>query len=138
MSAVVLDAAAALAWCFADGPGAGSDALLERVARDGAVVPAGWHVELADLLLAAEREARMTAAQVSAIVDSVGRLPISIEGAATPRHWSDALHLARQHRLAVHDACYLDLAMRRRLPLATPVVELQRAARDSGVDLIEL
>lgn len=138
MSAVVLDAAAALAWCFADGPGVAGDALLDRVARDGAVVPAVWHVELAELLLAAERDARMTAAQASAIVDSVGRLPISIEGVATPRHWNDALHLARRHGLAVHDACYLDLAMRRRLPLATPVVELQRAARDSGVDLIEL
>lgn len=138
MTALVLDAAAALAWCFVDGPGAGGDALLERVARDGAVVPALWHVELAELLLAAERESRMTPAQVSAVIDSVGRLPISIEGAATPRHWNDALHLARQHRLPVHDACYLDLAMRRRLPLATPLAALQRAARDSGVPVIEL
>lgn len=138
MSALVLDAAAALAWCFAEGPDAAGDALLDRVATEGALVPALWHVELAELLLAAERESRMSPGQVSAVIDSVARLPISTEGAATPPHWNDALHLARQHGLAVHDACYLDLAMRRRLPLATPLADLQRAARTSGVDVIEL
>lgn len=138
MSLVVIDVAAALGWCFAEGPGSAGDALLERVARDGALVPPIWHVELAERLLDAEREARLTPAQVSAIVDGVGRLPIGTDGAASLRHSGDALHLARQHGLPVHDACYLDLAMRRGLPLATPVAELQRAARASGVELIAL
>ncbi|HSV69511.1 MAG TPA: type II toxin-antitoxin system VapC family toxin [Methylibium sp.] len=138
MSALVLDASAALAWCFADERTAASQALLDQVAQVGAVVPPLWHLEVGNILLAAERRARATVAQVADAIGSLARLPIATDQADAAQRTREALALARQHRLSVYDACYLDLALRRALPLATLDPDLQRAARETGVALIEL
>ncbi len=138
MSALVLDASAALAWCFVEERTPASQALLDRVAAAGAVVPPLWHLEVGNILLAAERRARVSLAQVTDAIDSLARLPIEADRADAAQRGREALSLARLHRLTVYDACYLDLAMRRALPLATLDTELQRAARASGVALIEI
>jgi predicted nucleic acid-binding protein len=44
--------------------------------------------------------------------------------------------LARKHRLTAYDASYLELAMRRRLPLATLDAALIAAAGAEGVPLV--
>jgi len=45
--------------------------------------------------------------------------------------------LARTHTLTPYDAAYLDLAVRRQMPLATRDRDLERAARTCGVELID-
>ena len=50
------------------------------------------------------------------------------------RAWRETLMLARTHRLTVYDACYLELAVRRGLPLATLDKELAAAGRKLGVE----
>ena len=50
--------------------------------------------------------------------------------------WHDTLALARSHRLTSYDAAYLELALRRGLPLATRDKALQAAARLEGVPLL--
>jgi predicted nucleic acid-binding protein len=47
------------------------------------------------------------------------------------------LPLARSMGLTSHDASYLDLAARHGLPLATVDDQLARAARASGIELVE-
>lgn len=51
------------------------------------------------------------------------------------RAWSKTLDLALIYRLSVYDAAYLELALRRDLPLATLDGALLQAARISGVGL---
>jgi len=46
------------------------------------------------------------------------------------------LDLARSQRLSAYDASYLELAMRRGLPLATKDDDLAQAARRVGVTLL--
>jgi predicted nucleic acid-binding protein len=46
------------------------------------------------------------------------------------------LHLADLHRITIYDACYLELAIRRRYPLATRDVELAEAAGNANVMLL--
>jgi predicted nucleic acid-binding protein len=46
--------------------------------------------------------------------------------------WNDTLHLADRFRLSLYDAAYLELAQRRKLPLATLDQELLNAARAIG------
>jgi predicted nucleic acid-binding protein len=46
------------------------------------------------------------------------------------------LHLADRFRLTLYDAAYLELAVRRNLPLATLDRELRDAAKAVGVDLL--
>jgi predicted nucleic acid-binding protein len=52
--------------------------------------------------------------------------------------WHDtlALALARSHHLTSYDAAYLELALRRGLPLASRDKALQAAARLEGVPLL--
>ena len=135
---LVLDASATLAWCFIDERSPRTQALLDRVADEGALVPALWHLEIANILLSAERRQRATPAAVAEILDSLEQLPITTDQAPARQSRHDLLPLAREQALSVYDASYLDLAMRRRLPLATLDTGLQRAARAVGVDLIEL
>jgi predicted nucleic acid-binding protein len=61
------------------------------------------------------------------------RLPIVID--RTP-DGSTTLMLARQHRLSVYEASYLELALRLSLPLATLNKELRQAAVVSGSVLL--
>jgi len=138
MSAVVLDASSALTWCFEDEADQGSDQLFTQVQNAGAVVPPVWHLEIANLLLSSERHRRITQAESQAYLALLQRLPISTDIAAAERGRLDVFHLAREHGLSVYDASYLDLAMRRQLPLATLDQDLQRAARATGVSLIRI
>ena len=55
-------------------------------------------------------------------------LPIEIDGECDARVWPSALPLADQFGLSVYDACYLELAQRRDLTLAT----LDARLRSSG------
>ena len=52
--------------------------------------------------------------------------------------WGATLQLATTHRLAVYDATYLELAIRRNLPLATLDRELRVAAIACKVELLGL
>jgi predicted nucleic acid-binding protein len=46
---------------------------------------------------------------------------------------SDTLQLARRYKLSAYDASYLELALRRGIPLATLDEDLQKAAKKAGV-----
>lgn len=137
MTRFVLDASVTLAWCFADEASEAADALLARVERDGAVVPGLWPFEIANVLLAAERRRRLTAANADRFVDLLAALPIVIDDETISRALGDTIELARRHKLTAYDAAYLELARRRRLPLATRDAELRNAAPVAGVKLLE-
>jgi predicted nucleic acid-binding protein len=57
-------------------------------------------------------------------------------GVSLSTAWHDSLALARSPRLTSYDAAYLELALRRSLPLATRDKALQAAARLEGVPLM--
>ena len=50
--------------------------------------------------------------------------------------WVATSELAARHRLTIHDAAYLELAQRLKLPLATLDVELRAAAGMLGIELL--
>lgn len=137
MSELVLDASAALPWCFADEATPASNALLERLAGgETAEVPAIWALEIANVLAAAERRKKLTAADVAEAVALYAPLSIHVDDETSRRAMSEVLILARGERLSSYDAAYLELAMRLRLPLATRDNALKIAARRIGVRLI--
>jgi predicted nucleic acid-binding protein len=136
VTACVLDASITGAWLFADERADGVVALF-RGLRDGpAVVPALWHTETATLLMVAERRHRITAEATTSLRDHLARLPVETDDDPS-RALGAVLDLARLHRLTAYDASYLDLAVRRRLPLATRDAELIRAARALEHPVIE-
>jgi predicted nucleic acid-binding protein len=133
VSALVIDSSAALSWCFEDEASAESDALFERVRDQGAVVPGLWHLEVANILLQAERCGRIAPGDVTMRLELIAELPITTDIETTARAWREILALARAEGLPTYDATYLELAIRRGLPLQTKDAALIGAAKRSGV-----
>jgi len=135
MSAVVIDSSIALSWCFEDEASPETDLLFERVRDEGAIVPGLWHLELGNVLLQAEKRGRITVKDVGVRLDLIADLPILTDQETTARAWREILTMARADRLTTYDATYLELAVRRGLPLLTKDTELVRAARRLGVQV---
>jgi predicted nucleic acid-binding protein len=136
MADFVVDCSAAAKWLFADEASPAADALLDRLARDRAVVPGHWPLEMANVIAGAERRRRVARADAEAFVRHLGRLAIDVDGETPHRALRECLALARAEGLTSYDAAYLELALRRRLPLATADAALARAARKQGVGVI--
>ena len=110
-----------------------SDALFEQVRDQGAVVPGLWHLEVANVLLQAERRGRIAPGDVTMRLELIAELPITTDNETTARAWREILALARAEGLTTYDATYLELAIRRGLPLQTKDAALITAAKRSGV-----
>ena len=132
----VLDTSVAVSWFFADEESAPGEAIFDRLDDDGAVVPALWPLEVANALLAGERRGRSLRAEIADIAEMIGALAIVLDGPSTSRTFGPVLEIAREHELSVYDASYLELAIRRALPLATFDRRLLAAAANAGVELI--
>ncbi|HEX3862787.1 MAG TPA: type II toxin-antitoxin system VapC family toxin [Stellaceae bacterium] len=136
MTAIVVDASVALTWCFADEAAADTDAILDRLKAFGAFVPSLWHIEMANVLLMAERRGRTIVGGLVARLDLLAQLPITTDTETTSRAWREIVGLARTELMTTYDAAYLELAMRRGVPLATRDADLAKAARRAGVSVL--
>jgi predicted nucleic acid-binding protein len=63
-------------------------------------------------------------------------LPIRVDSETDRQAWSATLVLAERHKLTLYDATYLELALRRNLPLATLDGGLRTAAATHKVALL--
>jgi predicted nucleic acid-binding protein len=132
----VLDASLTLTWVFGDEATAETDRLAERVRDHGAVAPSIWPLEVLNVLVGAERRGRMSEADLRDAVTALRALPVEVEASPGGRVWNDVVMLARQEKLTIYDASYLELALRRGLPLATLDKDLRAAAvRQEGTVL---
>lgn len=133
VEAFVLDCSVAIAWCFHDESNPYADAIAARFPDVQAVVPAIWPLEVANALLMGERRKRSTEKDTVHWLGSLGALPITVDDETTTRFWDDVLNLARAQNLSAYDAAYLELALRRGIPLATLDTKLKDAAVAVGV-----
>ena len=136
MSGLVVDASVALAWCFEDEASPATDAVLDQVKGEGAIVPSLWHLELGNVLLLAERRGRTIQGGIVARLALMAQLPITIDAETAGRAWREVLALARAERLTTYDAAYLELAVRCGVPLATKDEALLGAAKRVGVPVL--
>jgi predicted nucleic acid-binding protein len=134
---LVVDSSVTMAWCFEDEVTPFTEQLLNRTRREGAFVPAIWPLEVANVLLIAERRQRLSEADREAFMQLLRSLPIFIDGAAIDRAFDEVFHLGRAYNLTSYDAAYLELSVRRQLPLATLDLRLRDAALALGVPLAQ-
>ncbi len=132
----VLDSSVALSWAFEDEASPATEALFDRASREGAIVPDLWYVELANVLVGAERRGRLTSEKVALFVRTIDALRLQLDPLTSARAFDEIRSLALAERLTTYDATYLDLAMRRGLPLATLDADLVRAASRRGVTIL--
>ncbi len=133
MTSAVLDASFAITWFFEDEASQETDRLFDEVGDRGAIVPNLWHIELANVLLQAEKRGRITAAEAAIRLSLIASLPISLDPETAARAWRDVLDIARREKLTTYDATYLELAIRRNIPLLTKDKDLAQAAKRRGI-----
>ena len=134
----VLDNSVALAWCFEDEQTPAISALLDRLVETGASAPMLWPLEALNGLMVAQRRRRIDAAAWAEFAAFLQELLVMIDAQTVDQVWGATSALAGQFGLTVYDAAYLELAQRRRLPLATLDRDLRRAASAVEVELLGL
>ncbi|OGT38178.1 MAG: DNA-binding protein [Gammaproteobacteria bacterium RIFCSPHIGHO2_12_FULL_38_14] len=132
----VLDASITLAWCFSDEATPTTNALLERLEFDFAIVPEIWPLEVGNILIAAEKRKRISYANIKEFLALLESLNIKTDTETGARGFRDIIFLAHSEKLTTYDAAYLELAMRYGLPLATKDTALTHAAKRVGVKII--
>jgi predicted nucleic acid-binding protein len=138
MAEFVLDASVAFSWCFPGDPTEDtpySRRILSRLTTDDAIVPAIWAFEIANIIfVACNKRKRITQRQIDEYLQRLKSLPIRVE-----QHdlWANIglESQARKWNLPAYDAAYLDLALRKNLPLATADDDLKRMAQAEGIEV---
>ncbi|TVR66324.1 MAG: PIN domain-containing protein [Gemmatimonadales bacterium] len=133
----VLDASVVLSWAFEDERDASALRVLERLRESEAVTSSIWPLEVSNALLAAQRRGRIDPADAARFASHLLVLPIVVEPVERRASLVDLRRLAQDHDLSSYDASYLDVALRRGIPLATMDMALSRAAESAGVALVK-
>lgn len=137
MPEFVLDASMTMAWCFADEATPYTTAVRRSLADATALAPSIWPLEVANVLLIAERRGRLTDVETQELVAFLHTLPVEVVSVPLEHVFQDILALARAHNLTSYDAAYLALALRENLPLASLDNRLCTAAGNVGVPLVD-
>ena len=134
MTPIVIDNSVFLAWCMGDEEEPTANSAMQQVIEQGGVAPRIWWYELRNALLVNERRGRISPQQVSdTLADSLA-LGILMDD---EHDESRLLDLGRRFELTVYDAAYLEVAIRRSLPLATLDRRLREAAEAIGVAVVQ-
>ncbi len=133
----VIDNSVVMTWCFKDETSRYADVILDRLEVSAGFVPSIWPLEVFNVLLVAERKKRIGEADSVRFIALLSELPIIVEQEPPERMIKEIFALARKHKLSSYDASYLDLAMRKGLPIATLDKNLLAAAKRSKVPILK-
>ena len=136
-SAFVLDASIAFAWVYPGQATPESETLLKLVMSGTvAVVPPLWYLEVSKGLLVGQRRKLISPAQRREALDGLSTLALVADEADPRSAFGRTTTLAEQHALSVYDAAYLEVALRRGLPLGSLDQALLAVARQCGVAVV--
>ena len=136
--AFVLDASVSLRW-FLDHtvPPYANRIKQSMISGSLAVVPALWHLEMANGLVVAQRRGVLSASDVDrSFLDLEQLLAQMIQSDVALVSIRQSLLTARKFHLSSYDAAYLETAQRGNLPLATLDQPLRAAAKQAGVEIV--
>jgi len=137
MSDFVLDCSATLPWVFASEATPDTDALLDELAGGRhAWVPALWHLEVANVMLGAQKRGQIDRAGVEKFLSTLRALEIEVDDETTAVAWTRTLGLGQAYGLTAYDAAYLELALRKGVPLASLDEPLRKACKKAGGALL--
>lgn len=125
-----------MAWCFADEATPRTEGILNQLSGEHELlVPVLWPYEVGNILWRAVRKGRISSARVQGFLEDLDSFKITIDD-GTPYALTAVYRLADLHGLTTYDAAYLELALRKKLPLASLDHDLNQAALAEGVSLV--
>jgi predicted nucleic acid-binding protein len=138
VSGFVLDASLTMAWCFELEATPYTEGILAKLEwGEQAWVPTFWRLEVVNALLKAKRQGRVTIERCEQFLAQLREFAIEFDDQSLAKADTELFQLALKHQLSSYDALYLELAIRRKLPLATQDSNLIRAARAKAVPLVQ-
>lgn len=138
MNGFVLDNSVAMRWALAtqNKKDQGySEQVLVSLARVSALVPNLWHLEVCNVLFAAEKRGDISVDIAETFLARLEQLPITVDNETYRQAFRGILKLSRSQSLSSYDAAYLELAIRHSLPIATLDKQLQKAAKRLSVPI---
>jgi len=133
----VADCSTVLSWFFEDEESRPANSCLDLLADGRAYAPAILTLEVANVLQAAEIRGRVSRVQALLLITRLNQLPITIDSETTTLSSIETLlSVAKDYQLSAYDAAYLELALRKLMPLATCDRKLSEAARQAGITLL--
>lgn len=132
----VLDNSVVSGWLLESQASAYSDAIAQRLQVDRAMAPHLLVLEYTNVLRTACKRQKLIAAQAQEMLARLAELPVDIDTA--PPNPAQVFDLALRYDLTSYDAVYLDLALRKSLPIATQDRDLADAARVAGVGVVSV
>lgn len=132
----ILDCSVTMAWFFEDEVSDYSERVLEHVTHSTALVPAIWPVEVANALVVAERKKRISHIHAATFKENLNLLLIQVDDTLLHKPINTIFELAKETGLTAYDSAYLELAMRKMLPIATLDRDLKKAAEKLAVELL--
>jgi predicted nucleic acid-binding protein len=127
-------------WCLQEGTdgAAYADQVLDRLlAGDEAHVPVLWLYEVVSVLARYEQKGMITPEKAHGFLEDLRSLEVAIDLEGIERILDDVHRLALEHNLTGYDASYLELALRKQLPLASLDSDLNKAAVAVGLPLVK-
>ena len=133
----VADASVALGWIHPAQATTLTAQLLQAI-FDGAPVevPAIWPLEVSNALLVLVRRKKLLESDRVASLTALQRIAVRIDYEMSVLAFTKLSAMAAEHELSVYDAAYLELAQRRKLPLACKDGALRAAAVRARIKLL--
>jgi len=136
-AAFVADASIGLAWVHPTQSTALTAGLLRDVEAGAELhVPGLWPLEICNALLVMTRRRLVTHQQQKSAFLFLSKLTVALDSEAALLAWRAIPDLAAKYNLSAYDACYLELAIRKGLPLASRDEPLRTAARKCAVKVL--
>ncbi len=133
----VVDASVTLGWVHPAQATARTGELLDAV-QGGAVVeaPALWPLEVGNALLVLVRRGKLREVERTTALRWLKELLVRLDYEMAALAFTKVSDLASEHALSVYDATYLELCLRKRLPLGCKDGSLRGAADKCGVKVL--
>jgi predicted nucleic acid-binding protein len=133
----VVDASVGFSWVYHDQATPETHALLNEIGSGvPVVVPSFWFLEMANVLLMAQRRHKLSAAQRKTALEKLAAMQFTVDDAAAGSAFHQISELAEKYGLTVYDAAYLEIALRRKMSLASRDVALRSAGKRCGLKLL--
>lgn len=132
----VLDSSVTLAWIYSDETTPEVARAFDLLSESGAWVPGLWRLEVANILEMGVRRGRHGADFRDSTLADLALLPIQLDPETDRQAWGATTRLAHRHKLTLYDAAYLEVALRRGLPLASLDHDLRAAASAEKIQLL--
>ena len=136
MNLLVLDASIVMSWLFKEEGAQASTHIITFLQKGQAVVPELWLTECLNVLAIAKRTRRLAPSDIEKSLGYLASLPILYDAFSAKILRETVYPMAIQYQLTTYDATYLELAKRRKLPLATLDKALRVAAKKEKITLL--